>query len=70
MTILGAVAGALIVIVFLTVRKLSDTRIKNEEDLAALFDMPILGRIPDLEQPDDGNAYSNAYAKVNGRRGR
>lgn len=68
MTILGIVAGALVAIVFLTVRKLSDTRIKNEDDLAALFDMPILGRIPDLTQSGDADAYIHAYAKTSGRR--
>lgn len=68
LTILGIVAGALVAIVFLTVRKLSDTRIKNEDDLAALFDMPILGRIPDLTQSGDADAYIHAYAKTSGRR--
>ena len=65
MTILGAVAGALIVIVFLTVQKLSDTRIKGEEDLAVLFDLPVLGRIPDLSQAEGA---ANNYAAAYGRR--
>ena len=65
MTLLGAIAGALIVIVFLTVQKLSDTRIKDEDDLTALFELPVLGRIPDLSQTDE---LANNYATASGRR--
>ena len=65
MTLLGAAAGALIVIVFLTVQKLSDTRIKDEEDLLAMFNLPVLGRIPDLTQTE---GIANNYAVANERR--
>ena len=67
MTLLGAVGGVLIAIVFLTVCQLSDIRIKDEEDLSALFDMPILGRIPDFAQLEESDAAMNVYATTNGR---
>lgn len=66
MTLLGAVGGALLVIVFLTIRKLSDTRIKDENDLIAMFDLPVLGRIPDLTQTETND---NPYT-AKGRRGK
>lgn len=69
MTILGAVAGALIVIVALTIQQLSDTRIKDEDDLVELFNMPVLGRIPDLVQVDEQGENANAYGK-NGKVGK
>ena len=43
---LGAIAGILLIVVILTVRDLLDVRIKSEEDLAEISDLPVLGRIP------------------------
>lgn len=67
MTLLGAAAGVLIAIVSLTIRQLSDTRIKDEDDLIALVNIPILGRIPDLAQIEESEETTNAYATTNGR---
>ncbi len=46
----GGIVGVLLAIVFLTIEFLRDTRIKDEDELLALFDLPVLGRIPDFEQ--------------------
>lgn len=43
---LGAIVGILLIVVILTVRDLLDVRIKSEEDLAEISDLPVLGRIP------------------------
>lgn len=43
---LGVVAGVILVVAILTVRDLLDVRIKREEDLMELSDLPVLGRIP------------------------
>lgn len=55
--ILGAVGGLLLAIAYITVTFLKDTRIKDENDLTDMFDLPILGRIPDL----DGEFANGAY---------
>ena len=60
MTLLGTAAGVLFAIVALTIRQLSDTRIKEEDDLTVLFEIPILGRIPDLNQVES-SSETNAY---------
>lgn len=44
----GAVAGAAAVVLILTVLFLLDVRIKDADDLTALFDIPVLGQIPDF----------------------
>lgn len=67
MALLGAVVGVLIAVVSITVRHLSDTRIKDEDDLITLFELPILGRIPDFNQITTSNQTDNAYATANGR---
>lgn len=66
MTLLGAIVGVLIAIVSITVRQLSDTRIKDEDDLVRLFNIPILGRIPDLGQMEESNETVSAHT-TNGR---
>ena len=55
-TILGAVAGILLAIAYLTIAHLSDTRIKDENDLTEMYNIPILGRIPHF-----GNESSERY---------
>lgn len=67
MTLLGAAAGVLIAIVAMTIRQLSDTRIKDEDDLVTMFNLPILGRVPEFSQMDEMNKAGNAYANTNGR---
>ena len=56
--LLGAAAGLLLAIVYVTFMFLKDTRIKDENDLTDMFDLPILGRIPDLNSEFAGSGYS------------
>lgn len=46
--ILGAVVGAVLAVVVVVVQCMLDTRVKNEEDLAKICNIPVLGVIPDL----------------------
>ena len=48
-TILGALIGFVLAVAYITVRFLMDVRIREEEDLATLFDVPVLGQIPAFE---------------------
>ena len=54
--VLGAVVGMLLAIAYVTIIHLSDTRIKDENDLTELYDIPVLGRIPHF-----GNESSERY---------
>ena len=56
--LLGAVGGLLMAIIYITVVFLKDTRIKDENDLTDMFELPILGRIPDF----DGDFASSTYS--------
>ena len=56
--LLGAVGGLLMAIVYITIVFLKDTRIKDENDLTDMFELPILGRIPDF----DGDFASSTYS--------
>lgn len=48
-TILGALVGFVLAVAYITVRFLMDVRIGGEEDLAMLFEIPVLGQIPAFE---------------------
>lgn len=58
-TLLGAAGGLLLAIVYVTIMYLQDTRIKDENDLTDMFDLPILGRIPDLDKETSGRRYGS-----------
>jgi len=45
-TIIGIIDGAAIAIFYITLRFLLDVRIKDEEDLHMLFELPVLAQIP------------------------
>lgn len=47
-TVLGIVVGALLSVVAIVVAQMLDMRIKDEADLLAICDIPVLGRIPDM----------------------
>ena len=57
--LLGAAAGLLLAAVYVTIMFLKDTRIKDENDLTDMFDIPILGRIPDFDDAITGNRYNH-----------
>ena len=44
--VLGGMIGAVLALAYLTVAFLLDVRIKDEEDLNMLFDVPVLAQIP------------------------
>ncbi len=50
-TMVGAMVGALLAVVIIVVRTLLDVRIKCEEDIVRVSDIPILGSIPDFTAP-------------------
>ena len=55
--LLGALGGLLAAMIYVTIMSLRDTRIKDENDLADTFQLPILGRIPDFDGEFSGSAY-------------
>ncbi len=55
---LGITAGMLLAVVYVTIMFLKDTRIKDENDLTDMFDIPILGRIPDFDDAITGNRFT------------
>lgn len=49
-TLMGALLGCVLAAGFVTLRYLMDVRIKDEEDLEQLFDLPVLGQVPAFSQ--------------------
>lgn len=47
-TLLGAVVGIVVAVLYITLRYLLDVRIKDSEDIEMLFELPILGQIPEF----------------------
>lgn len=47
-TIIGALVGAVLAIVVILLQSLLDVRVKTEEDLQNIYNIPVLGTIPDL----------------------
>ena len=62
---LGGIIGAMIALLYLTLQVMLDFRIKDENDLMALFDLPILGQIPDMQQNPGRRGYSQKYYGYN-----
>lgn len=53
----GGLIGFALAVAALTIVYLRDTRIKDENDLTGLVDLPILGRIPNFEIMSSGSTY-------------
>ncbi len=53
----GGLIGFVLAVAFLTIQFLRDTRIKDENDLTSLFELPVLGRIPNFEIISSGGTY-------------
>lgn len=62
-TIIGMVIGAIAAACFIVLQTLLDVRIKNEEDLAAISDAPVLGLIPDLALELKGEYAYKGYKR-------
>lgn len=59
--LIGGAIGLILALVVLTVFHLKDTRVKDENDLTSLFELPILGRIPNFEFISAGSTYGSSY---------
>lgn len=66
-TLLGCCAGGLLAAVYVVLRTILDVRIKSEEDLERLFDLPVLGAIPDFSTENRSGGRYGQYGYV-GRR--
>ena len=61
--ILGMIVGFLLALIYVTVLFLIDVRIKDEEDLNAIFDIPVLGQIPAFRP--EGSKGRGSYESKN-----
>lgn len=66
-TLLGAMVGCVLIVGVLTIQHFMDVRLKSEEDLEDLFELPVLGQIPAFSQSSPrqssyGYGYGNAPA--------
>lgn len=66
-TLLGGVVGCFLAVLYVTLLYLLDVRIKSEEDLTQLFDLPMLGQIPAFSEEDDKKKPSLTARKDGGR---
>ena len=66
-TFLGCCAGGALAAVLVVMRTILDVRIKGEEDLERLFDLPVLGAIPDFSVENKSGWRYGRYGYV-GRR--
>ncbi len=65
-TILGGLLGCLLAMAYAAVCFMLDVRVKGEEDLAALFNLPVLAQIPSFdvdEKKIGGYGYGNPTVK-------
>ena len=58
-TLLGGAVGVLLAVFYITLRFLLDVRIKDEEDLTQLFNIPVLGQIPSFSQTGHRSGYES-----------
>lgn len=65
-TILGLLIGLILSCDFVVLREMFDMRIKTEDDLTKMFELPILGIIPDINDPQ--NRKSGYYYYKRGSR--
>lgn len=54
-SVVGFLCGATVSVIYLLLKEMLDVRIKREEDLAAKYNLPLLGSIPSFET-QSGNA--------------
>ena len=63
-TMISAVAGAILTYIVLFIIESTNKAIKGEENFTATFDVPLLGSVPDFE-----NVENNGYRKAKGKGG-
>lgn len=60
---MGALLGMIVAVGYVTLCFLLNDRINEEDDLAMMFDLPVLGRIPKFDQMNNKKSgYQNTYA--------
>ena len=72
-TLLGGVVGAFAVVCVLTLLHFMDVRLKSEEDLEDLFELPVLGQIPAFTQSSQRQGaydYGKAAASTQKKEGK
>ena len=62
----GIVIGLVLSLLYVTITFVKDTRIKDENDLTDMFDLPILGRIPDFDDEITGTQYDHSADDAKG----
>jgi len=58
-TVAGLFLGLVLSVLWIILRQFLDVRVKNEDDLANLFHLPVLGVIPDMDKVYDGTAKNH-----------
>lgn len=56
-TAIGALLGALLAVIIIVVRELTDTRIRSQEDLEDMFGISVIGSIPDFSDAEESKGY-------------
>ena len=62
-TFFGACAGGALAAAYVILKTILDVRIKGEDDLERLFDLPVLGAIPDFGENRGGGTYGGYYGR-------
>ena len=60
---MGGVIGCLLASAYVFLGYLLDVRVKDEEDLAALFDLPLLGQIPNFDESNKNKDARYGYVQ-------
>ena len=58
--LIGGVVGMVLALVYITILHQQDTHIKDENDLTDMFQIPILGRIPDMDAETAADGYGRS----------
>lgn len=63
-TLIGAAVGIVLAVGIIALIVITDVRIKDEEDLNAMFEYPVLGRVPEFSSiAKSGKGYGYKYEK-------
>ncbi len=66
-TVIGAFIGFVFIIFVLSVKILTDNRIKSDEELESRYGIPVIGIIPDYESASKASAYGYGYGRKGGK---
>jgi capsular polysaccharide biosynthesis protein len=59
----GAAVGVVLAVAYISLRVLLDVRLKDEEEIVQMFDLPILGRIPNYDRVESKKEkYQSDYS--------